>query len=155
MTALAEKLKEAGVDTIGPQLTTACVQALRAHPESIEAAWRAVGLNFGHALLRQLQSDMGLTQVAKPYTPRVQSLDPVRTHRRAEIKRAIRSKYLNSAGVPWSEVSWHELHGLARDGVEAKALLTAGPSNITNDGRTVGDVLGIKKIDSIIEALRK
>jgi hypothetical protein len=46
------------------------------------------------------------------------------------------------------------LHGLQRDGVEAKALLAAGPAGVPNDGRTVGDVLGVPAVDQIIKAAR-
>lgn len=160
MTALAEKLKEAGADTIGARLTTACVDALRLHPNNQTAAWAHVGAIFGHEFLRVIAADMNIphqqradsTSAVQPYRPR--AISPERSLRRAEIGRAIKSKYLNSGGIPWSDVSWHELHGLARDGSEARALLSAGPSNVVNDGRTVSDVLGVNKINEIIGKVR-
>jgi hypothetical protein len=187
MNALAEKLKSAGVDTIGARLTTACTEALRRHPDSVVDAWQYVGAVFGHEFVRGLMDDMkgtastpapaqvkiepgieskmpeyryqaednrtGNTTTSVPYTPRV--IPPERLEKRRELQRIVRSKYKNSGNVAWSDVSWHELHGLQRDGKEANALLAAGPANVPNDGRTVGDVLGIKETDEIIGQLRR
>lgn len=195
MNALAEKLKSAGVDTIGARLTTACTEALRKHPESVVDAWRYIGTVFGHEFVRGLMNDMngkpatrpsptqvkiepgvesrmpeyryqpednrtGSTAIAHsvkasapaPYTPRV--IPPERLEKRRELQRIIRSKYKNSGNVAWSDVGWHELHGLKRDGAEAKALLEAAPADVPNDGRSVGDVLGVKRVDEIIGQIR-
>lgn len=183
MTILAEKLKEAGADTIGAQLTAACTQAARLHPNDPEAAWRSVGISFGHAFIRGIMTDMspapgperqlsarsidwkpmdmGLANasvrfdrapVIKPYQPKV--IAPERLEKRRELRNIVRSKYKNSGDVAWSDVGWHELHALKRDGVEAQALLADGPANVPNDGRSVGDVLGVKRIDEIIKRVR-
>jgi hypothetical protein len=37
------------------------------------------------------------------------------------------SEAKTSRGIPWSEVSWDELQGMVRDGIEAAALLAAKP----------------------------
>lgn len=172
MTMLAEKLKSAGVDTIGAKLTAAVTDGLRHHPDSVVDAWRYAGAVFGHEFARELMRDMKGAAIgneqksplsplqkdnhsiaSKPYTPRVISKETI--ERRRKLQEAIRSKYKNSGGISWSEVTWHELTALARDGKEATALYKAGPANIPNDGRTVGDVLGAKRIDEIIGELRK
>lgn len=185
MTALAEKLRDAGADTIGARFTDVCTRAARLHPDNIDAAWRAVGSEFGHAFIRQIIADMnhpckpdGETgrlsteaiewkpseitarpmvsfnrpPVVKPYQPRV--LAPERVERRKVLQEIVRSKFKNSAGVAWSDVSWHELSALDRDGNEAKALLMAAPGHVPNDGRTVGQVLGVAMVDKIIQEAR-
>lgn len=164
MTAMAEKLKDAGVDTIGAALTAACIEGLRQHPDSVIEAWHYAGSVFGHEFVRGLMRDMqGSSPVksvpsnhsvagSKAYQPRV--IPPERLERRRELQRIISSKYKNSANIAWSDVGWHELSALKRDGLEAAALLAAGPATVPNDGRSVGDVLGIKRTDEIIEQLR-
>lgn len=171
MTALAEKMKEAGVDTIGARLTAACIEAIRCVSDDPEAAWRYVGTIFGHEFVRVLIKDIeGISKpeapefaapkpvypasvAAKPYEPRV--IAPERLEKRRKLQQVVRSRYMNSGGIAWSDVGWHELHGLSRDGNEARALLDAGPAHVPNDGRSVGDVLGIKKIDEIIGNVRE
>lgn len=173
MSAMAEKLKEAGVDTVGARLTAACTEAIRQHPDSVIDAWRFVGAAFGHEFVRGLMNDMQRNAPQKeqrspptplsrdnhsiggpkPYTPRV--IPQERLEKRRELQQVIRSKYKNSGGISWSDVGWHELHGLKRDGVEAMALIEAGPANVPNNGATVGDVLGAKRIDEIIKSVRK
>jgi hypothetical protein len=188
MTAMAEKMNEAGVDIIGARLTAACIEAIRSHPDSVVDVWRTVGASFGHEFVRALMNDMqpkvqtveprkafdkiaaGLNEALavasgiaepsklhipapKPYQPRV--IPPERLEKRRELQQLIRSKYKNSGGVAWSEVGWHELHGVKRDGTEAKALLEAGPANVPNTGQTVGQVLGVQRVDEIIMSVRK
>ena len=178
MSDLAEKLKSAGADTIGAQFTTACTEALRAYPDNIAKAWGHVGTSFGHEFMLGLLNDMRgphvsqsaptipsscvqtvvgparLTTIATlpPYKPRV--IPPERLEKRRELERVLRSKYKNSGGISWSDVGWHELALLTRDGREAGALLAACPGSVPNDGRTVGDVLGVKETDAIIAAIR-
>lgn len=172
MNAMAEKLKAAGVDTVGARLTAACTEGIRHHPDSVVDAWRYVGAIFGHEFVRLLMKDMQNNAAAQepkspptpfssgnhamaspaPYKPRV--IPQERLEKRRELQQIVRSKYKNSGNIAWSDVGWHELHALKRDGVEAKALLEAGPANIPNDGRTVGDVLGVQRIDQIIKAVR-
>lgn len=171
MNAMAEKLKEAGVDTVGAKLTAMCTEAIRRHPDSVVDAWRFVGASFGHEFVRGLMNDMQRNlpqkeQKSPPtplsrdnhslggatYKPRV--IPPERLEKRRELRQIIRSKYKNSGDVAWSDVGWHELNGLKRDGTEAMALLKAGPANVPNDGRSVGDVLGIQRVDEIIGAVR-
>lgn len=167
MSALAEKLTSAGVDTIGAKLTTACIQALRKHPGDVVAAWRQVGTEFGHEFMRNLMIDMAgkkesfpKTMLSPPAPPRPQSeyrprvISTERVEARRKLREIVRSKFKNSAGVAWSDVGWHELPALARDGGEAAALLAAGPAHTPNDGRSVGAVLGIKQVDQIIAAVR-
>jgi hypothetical protein len=172
MNAMAEKLEAAGVDTIGARLTTACTEALRKHPESSVDAWRYVGTIFGHEFIRGLMQDMKTapgkeptpppTPLSRdnhsiggpaPYKPRV--IPKERLERSRQMQQAIRSKYKNSGGISWSDVGWHELRGLKRDGAEAEALFNAGPANVPNDGRSVGDVLGIEKTNEVIAGVRK
>ena len=178
MNGLAEKMKSAGVDTIGARLTAVCVEAIRRHPDSPSDAWHYVGSVFGHEFVRGLMGDMrgsciggsrldaliegiapknrhtkvGLAAANKPYEPRL--IPQERIEKRRELEQIVRSKYKNSSGVSWSEVSWHELVALGRDGKEAAALLAACSSDVPNDGRTVGDVLGVKQTDAIIAAVR-
>jgi hypothetical protein len=169
MSALAEKLEAAGVDTIGARLTAACAEAIRRHPDNPAAAWNYAGTMFGHEFVRGLMGDMrGCEPIPEPrpraspkasivvpvrqHTPRV--IAPERLENRRKLQQIIRSKFKNSGGVSWSDVGWHELPLLTRDGKEADALLAAYSANVPNDGRTVGDVLGIKKTDSIIAAVR-
>lgn len=172
MNAFSEKLKDAGVDTVGARLTAACVEAIRRHPDSAVDAWRFAGASFGHEFVRGLMNDMqrNAPQIEQkspstplsrgnhamanpaPYKPRV--IPPERLEKRRELRQVIRSKFKNSGDVPWSDVGWHELNGLKRDGKEAIALLEAGPQNVPNTGMTVGDVLGIKKTDEIIAQVR-
>ena len=185
MTALAEKLKEAGADTTGAKFTAICTDALRRHPDNLGAAWADVGASFGLGFLRGLQSDMRAHEPAavpkfkaayggsarnsmgaiskvnpiwlqpeepKPYQPRV--IPQARIERRQQLQEVVRSKFKNSANVAWSDVGWHELSAMSRDGVEARALLNAGPAAVPNDGRKVGDVLGVKKIDEIVGNIR-
>lgn len=172
MSAMAEKLKDAGADTVGAQLTAACIEAIRRHPESAEEAWRLVGVAFGHEFIRGLMSDMRVTAPQReqssppppfsrdnhamatptPYRPRV--IPPERLEKRRELQQIVRSKYKNSGNVPWSEVGWHELPGMRRDGKEADALLAAGPANAPNTGCSVGEVLGVKRTDEIIAGIR-
>lgn len=173
MNAMAEKLKEAGVDTVGARLTAACIEAIRKHPDSVVDAWRSVGPLFGHEFLSGIMNDMQRNTppkeqrspptplsrdnhpvgVAAAYQPRV--IPPERLEKRRELQQVIRSKYKNSGGIAWSEVGWHELHGLKRDGAEAKALLEAGPANAPNNGTTVGEVLGVQRVDEIIKSVRQ
>jgi hypothetical protein len=170
MNAIAKKLKEAGIDTIGARLTTICTEAIRRHPDSVVDAWRYVGAMFGHEFVRGIMQDMGAKEreqmsplrdnqaqqqvgVTAPYKPRV--IPKERLEKRRELQQIVRSKYRNSNGIAWSEVGWNELVANVRDGNEAQALLAAAPANVPNDGRKVGDVLGIKRIDEIIEAVRK
>jgi hypothetical protein len=173
MNVMAEKLKEAGVDTVGARLTTACIEALRRHPDSSVDAWRYVWSVFGHEFIRGLMHDMQNKEPAAqeikspptplsrgnhamanpvPYKPRV--IPPERLEKRRELRELVRSKYMNSGGIAWSDVGWHELTLLRRDGKEAAALLDAGPASVPNDGRSVGDVLGIKRVDEIVAAAR-
>lgn len=156
MTALAEKLKAAGVDTVGARLTDVCIEGLRLYPDSLIKAWAHVGMSFGYDFLRDRAKDMGLPDVPersfRPIQPRIVTSEQL--ERRRQLKEVVRSKFKNSAGVAWSDVSWHELPALARDGNEAVALLTAGPAGVPNDGRTVGQVLGIRRTDQIIKAAR-
>lgn len=173
MNAMAEKLKDAGVDTIGARLTAACIEAIRQSPDSSVEAWRQVGYAFGHEFVRGLMNDMQRNAPQKeqrspptplsrdnhsiagpaPYKPRV--IPPERLEKHRKLQHIVRSKYKNSGDVPWSDVGWHELAGLRRDGKEADALLSAGPANVPNDGRSVGDVLGVKRTDEIVGAVRK
>ena len=156
MTALAEKLKRAGADTVGARVTTLCVEALRLHPDNLIKAWSHVGSSLGYDLLRDLAKDMGLPNIPDhqplPFRPRI--VPPERLERRQNLREVIRSKYKNGAGIAWSDIGWHELPALTRDGKEAAALLKAGPASIPNDGRTVGQVLGVKRTDQIIKSLR-
>lgn len=64
MTALAEKMKEAGVDTIGAKFTAMCLEALRRNPGDVLSAWRWVGAHFGLHFLEELKGDMD----ARPMT---------------------------------------------------------------------------------------
>lgn len=181
MTALAEKLNEAGADTLGAQLTTACIEGLRISPNNARAAWEHAFNAVGRELLIRLMADMApkpsLSEqlirkaqsrplpsrpaelitpsmpAAKPYTPRV--IEPARIERRVRLQELVRSKYKNSSGVSWSDVGWHELPLLTRDGVEARALLAACSASVPNDGRTVGEVLGVKLVDDIVAKVRK
>jgi hypothetical protein len=187
MTALAEKMKSAGVDTIGAKLTAACIEGLRRHPGNEKAAWGYAFEAFGREFVSGVMNDMRGTPMPsvkalvddlasdlrasgcplevpdvrarptppseKPYTPRI--IAPQRLAERRRLAEVVRSKYKNSGGIAWSEVGWHELPLLKRDGAEAAALWNACSGEIPNDGRTVGDVLGIKKTDEIIAALRK
>ena len=169
MTALAEKLKRAGYDTFEARFAVLATEAIRAHPHSVVEAWKLIGEKFGFEYLRERMKDMkggkaersppnplAVSNPAicspKPYTPRIISKERVEQRRRQAD--AVRSKFKNSGGIYWSEVGWHELFGLARDGVEANALLAAGPANVPNDGRTVGNVLGAERIDKIIKEVR-
>lgn len=156
MTALAEKLRNAGIDTVGARVTSICVKALRLYPDNPIKAWSHVGSSYGYDLLRSLAKDMGLPEVqerlVRPIQTRVPA--PERVERRQKLREVVRSKYKNSAGVAWSDIGWHELPALTRDGKEATALLQAGPSIVPNDGRTVGQVLGVKKTEQILEAAR-
>lgn len=193
MTAIAEKLNEAGADTLGAKLTTACIEGLRISPNNARAAWEHAFNAVGRQLLAQLMADMDPTpsptdqliresqskplppsplyKVAfggrgsgmsmavidpkplKPYTPRV--IAPERIEKRRKLQEIVRSKFKNSAGVSWSDVGWHELQLMTRDGKEAGALLAACSAVIPNDGRTVGDVLGVKQTDEIISGIRQ
>jgi hypothetical protein len=81
-------------------------------------------------------------------------IPPERLEKRRELQHIVRSKYKNSSDVAWSDVGWHELNSLKRDGAEATALLAAGPAHVPNDGRTAGQVLGVKQIDQIIAGVR-
>lgn len=182
MTALAEKLKDAGADTIGARLTSACTDAMRRHPQNLSQAWADVGASFGLEFLRGLQVDMrahepppeprykasfggrssGMSlfapasstalSITPKYQPRVMPQE--RIERRQKLQEVVRSKFKNSAGVSWSDVGWHELPAMKRDGAEAMALLAAGPANVPNDGRSVGEVHGTKLIDEIIGNVR-
>lgn len=164
MNALAEKLTVAGVDTIGARLTAVCTEALRRYPDSIMDAWRHVGIAFGHEFMGGLVDDMrgGRPAVphkidpprAAPIPYRARVIEPERLKKRRELQQIVRSKYQNSAGVAWSDVSWHALSALSRDGNEAVALLAAFSSDVPNDGRTVGDVLGVQRVDEIIAKAR-
>lgn len=184
MNAMAEKLQAAGVDTVGARLTAACTEAIRRHPESAVDAWRHVGALFGHEFVRGLMNDMQRNIPAKELAPAARSpmppaaqmmpryeyqkddsrsfsaaykprvVPPERLEKRRELQIIVRSKYKNSGNVPWSDVGWHELSSLKRDGTEAGALLAAAPAHVPNDGRSVGDVLGVKKVDEIIAEVR-
>lgn len=179
MTAIAEKLKAAGVDTFEARFAVLAIEALRAHPDNIEAAWRLIGERFGHQYLRERAKDMrgpkkeaferlaeaareavsvarGETQplnTPKPYVSRVVSLKKTAA-RREKLFERVRSKFKCHDGRYWSEVGWHELAGMTRQGAEARALLAAGPANVPNDERTIADVIGVTKIDQIIIGAR-
>lgn len=174
MTALAEKLKDAGADTVGAQLTTVCIDGLRLWPGCPKNAWDHAFNAFGRQFVTAIMADMGTISHAqekslrvpgepvvlppremlgpKPYTPRV--IPPERLEKRRDLQQVVRSKYKNSAGVSWSEVGWHELVALSRDGKEARALMEAGPAMVPNNGCTVGQVLGVDRTDVIIANLR-
>jgi hypothetical protein len=119
---------------------------------------------FGYQFILDLKDDMRPKQArdgasslkpikdAAPYRPRV--IAPERLEKRREVKQIVRSKYMNSGGIAWSDVGWHELKATLRDGSEAAALLADGPAHVPNDGRTVGAVLGIKRVDEIIAEVR-
>lgn len=168
MTAFAEKLKEAGADTLGAQLITVLTDGVRRHPDSVVDAWRHAGAIFGYELARKIMKDMGhmqgkekkspstpLSSATQYIAPKSRVIPKERIEQRRKLQEIIRSKYRNSGGIPWSDVGWHELNGLKRDGKEAKALLAAGPANVPNVGKTVGEVLGVAHIDEIIAAVRK
>lgn len=162
MTMLAEKLKDAGADTVGAQFTAVCTQALRDHPSNLMEAWRTIGLAFGYEFLRGLAADMRgetgdrvpASVTPMPVAPKKPPLRKEIIEKRERVEHVIRSRFKNSAGIAWSDVGWHELPALARDGKEAASLLQAGPANVPNDGRTVGQVLGVKQTDAVIEAMR-
>lgn len=134
-----------------------CEEAIRLHPDDIPAAWEFVGKTFGHDFLRSLGRASFAPRpehAAKPYQPRPITVE--REERRLHLRKAVRSKFSNSVGVAWSDVLWVDLNGLKRDGAEAQALLAAAAADdlIPNDGSTVGDVLGLKRVDAIIAEVR-
>lgn len=175
MTALAEKMEKAGVDTLGAKLTTACIEGLRHWPNNPRMAWDYAFKEIGREFVMGLMADMAPT-AASPAAPiseppgrwitgtelmaagsqvdKPRVIPPERLEKRRQLQQVVRSKYRNSADVPWSDVGWHELYGLKRDGAEATALLAAGPANVPNDGRRVGDVLSVQTVDAIIKAVR-
>jgi hypothetical protein len=181
MSLLAEKMEKAGVDTVGAQLTQVCLDAIREGHRDPVKAWRRVGELFGHEFVMRLMADMGRSLpvseardntpqeqyqravdrvnrttdreiAAAPYKPRV--IPKERLESRRKQQEIVRSKFKNSSGIAWSDVGWHELPVLARDGREAAALLAAGPAHAPNDGRSVGAVLGVKQVDLIIGSVR-
>lgn len=171
MSALAEKMKAAGIDTTGSQLSAACFEAIRRHPESAVDAWRYVGEVFGHEFVRQRMKDMRGSEPKreprspspqpsppivspKPYTPRF--IAPERLEQRHKLQEVVRSKYKNSGGINWSDVPWNELRMMKRDGKEAEALLAACQAQVpTNDWNlTVGQVLSVTRVDEIIADVR-
>lgn len=157
MSALAEKLKKAGADTVGAQLIAACTQEIQQGMRDPATVWRRVGALFGQQLVSIIMADMGLASTVSqptsaPHPPVV--LSPERLENRRKLREVVRSKYKTSAGVSWSDVGWHELPALQRDGKEAAALLARGPANVPNDGRTVGQVLGIAQVNKIVEGVR-
>lgn len=157
MTTLAEKLQNAGIDTLGARITNTCVEGLRLYPDNLRSAWAHVGSSYGYGLLRDLAKDMGLPEIPAgtlQSTYRTRAISAERVKQKQKLQEFVRSKYKNSGGVAWSDVPWHELPGLARDGKEASALLQASPASVPNDGRTVGQVLGVKKVDEIVKAVR-
>lgn len=157
MTALAEKLQSAGIDTLGARITNICIEGLRLYPDNLRSAWAHVGSSYGYDMLRALAKDMGLPEIpAGTLQPayRTSAITPDRVELKQKMREFVRSKYKNSGGVAWSDVAWHELPALTRDGKEASALLQASPAAVPNDGRTVGQVLGVKKVDEIIKAVR-
>lgn len=146
-------------DIAADSFVRACAEAVERHPGDAVNAWRHVGAVFGYQFLRRfaaaLKDDKKVPaqQVTqRPYGPR--KITPERIERRERLQEIVRSKYKNSAGVAWSDVCWNQLRQLSRDGLEAGALLQASPQVAPNDGRTVGDVLGVSAVNKIIGALR-
>lgn len=154
MSALAEKLKAAGADTVGARITCLGVEGLRLYHGRIGAVWAYIGAAYGYDLIAELAKDMKLPELKPAQVSGARGASPQDISVRKKLQELVRSKYKNSTGIAWSEVGWHELRAMARDGSEASALLDAGPANVPNDGRTVGQVLGVKTVDKIIEMAR-
>lgn len=166
MSALAEKLKGAGIHPrdVAADLAIAkylnsggTIDGLQARLDVAAARMRGVTLASGASTTpvgAPVEPSRGVSPVAAPapYRPRI--VAPERLERRRQLQQIVQSKFKNSAGIAWSDVGWHELALLTRDGKEASALLEASPGAVPNDGRTVGEVLGIKRVDEIIEGSR-
>lgn len=175
MSEMAEKLKDAGVDTVGARLTTACTDAIRKHPDSVVDAWRYVGAVFGHEFVRGLMSDMqAKVQAAepiargtaepsklhiptpKPYQPRV--IPPERLEKRRALQQIVRIHfgYKTSDGTDWAQIGAHELDGMDRDGAMARAV-KARIGVLTNEDRfrTVGDLMTAKQFNEVVDQVRK
>lgn len=178
MNAMTEKLREAGADTVGARLTTACIEAVRRHPENIVDAWRFVGATFGHEFIRGIMADMqpkGQTiepqfhpapssplprnntiSSPAPYKPRVITLE--RLEKRRELQRIVQIKfgYKTSDGTDWAQIGAHELDGMDRDGAMARAV-KARIGILTNEDRfrTVGDLMTAKQFEEVADQVRR
>ena len=57
MTAIGDKLKAAGYDTLGSEFCVRATEALKTHG-SVREAWRGLGDTWGHVVLTRIWSDM-------------------------------------------------------------------------------------------------
>lgn len=172
MNAMAEKLEEAGVDTIGARLTAACIEGIRRHPESSMDAWNHVFSIFGYQFVSGLMNDMkGSARqkeqrsppahalgvpAPKPYQPRV--IPPERLEKRRALQQVVRIQfgYKTADNTDWADVGAHELDGMDRDGAMARAV-KARIGVLTNEDRfrTVGDLMTAKQFNEVVDQVRK
>jgi len=181
MTLLADKLKNAGADTLGAEFISRLTEAVRRYPDSVVDAWRCLGDMWGYAKARQVMKDMsGLdgkekhsppTPLSaeravpisgkpirlpspKPYQPRVKP-DPARIEiAKEKVIKIIHSQFKSRAGIWWSEYTYQGLQAEKFDGLEADAVIAIWPAGHRNDGTKAGEAIGIKKIDKAIAAFR-
>lgn len=169
MTMFAEKLKDAGADTIGSRLTVAVTAAIRAQPQANpESVWRAIGVTFGHDFVNSVMADMGFYPPEprddathsehfgalarpisfRPHKPRMVAPAPV--ERRAKLAEVVRSKFKTSAGISWSDITPQAGIAMERDAKENAILRAALPAALPNDGRTYGQILGVAQVDKLL-----
>lgn len=180
MNALAEKMKDAGVDTIGARLTATCVEAIRRHPENVTDAWRFVGATFGHEFIRGIMADMqpkGQTiepqfhpapsspsprnntiasPAPAPYKPRV--IPPERLEKRRELQQIVRIQfgYKLGDGTDIAQLGVHELDVVDRDGAMVRAV-KARIGVLTNEDRfkKVYEVMTQKQFNEVLDQVRR
>lgn len=152
MTAIGDKLKDAGVDTLGAKITTLVIEGIRFYPNSVVDVWRFVGERVGYDLIRIVMKDMGVDRRGPEKSPMSplgndaqpvgggpkKSLDDYRREReRREKEKAERDKRKARVivmfksktydGRDWAEVGAHELPGMARQGGIARELIKELP----------------------------
>lgn len=138
MEAVALRMKKGKLDLGGAKPTPALGSLLSPIPED---QWKKSGLVEERGGSPRMQN-------VKPYKPREALAE--RIERLRPLQEIIRSKFKTSDGRHWSDITPHEANAMSRDGVEAKALLAAIPVGQPNDGKSFGDILGVKGVDRIL-----
>lgn len=138
MTALAEKMKSAGVDTIGSRLTANACDAIRNDAdESVVNIWNAVGRSFGYEFIRGLMADMKQDRV-----PPASPVNAVATSYREQSQASVSSAWPPARAFPITVETFKPLakpyqpHVIPKERIEKRSELRKAVEKYFTSGGT-------------------